>query len=166
MNIIVAVDQNWAIGYKNNLLCHLPSDLKHFKETTLNKTVIMGRKTLESLPNGQPLNNRRNIVLSNTLTRNHDMTVVNSMSELKQAICQTDSEDLFVIGGEKVYRLLLPFCHFAYITKIDRAFKADTFFPNLDFDINWIKDCVLDSLSENNMTARIIKYKNNNPNSL
>ena len=117
MNLIVAVDKNWAIGYGNKLLVSIPQDMKFFRETTSGKVVVMGRKTLESFPGGQPLKKRTNIVL----TGNPNYP----------------AEDVYVIGGESVYRALLPYCDKAYVTRIDHAYLADTYFPNLDEDPEW-----------------------------
>lgn len=138
MNLIVAVDQNWAIGKNNQLLVRIPADQKFFRETTTGKVVVMGRKTLESFPNGQPLKNRTNIVL----TRNKDYTVkgaivVHSMDELHDELKKYNSEDVFVIGGEKIYEQLLDECDVAHVTKIEFAYDADSYFPNLDENPDW-----------------------------
>ena len=109
MNIIVAVDKNWAIGKDNKLLVSIPSDMKFFRETTTGKVVVMGRKTLESFPGGQPLKKRTNIVL--TSDRNYkvkDAIVVHTVEELLQTLKAYKQEDIYVIGGESVYRQLLP----------------------------------------------------------
>lgn len=138
MNLIVAVDKNWAIGNKNQLLVRIPADQKFFRETTTGKTVVMGRKTLESFPNGLPLKNRTNIVL--TKDRSYTVpgaVVVHSMDELHEELRKYPSEDIFVIGGETVYRQLLDECDIAHVTKIDFAFEADTYFPNLDEMDDW-----------------------------
>ena len=138
MNLIVAVDQNWAIGKNNQLLVRIPADQKFFRETTTGKVVVMGRKTLESFPNGQPLKNRTNIVL----TRNKDYAVkgavvVHSMDELHDELKKYNSEDVFVIGGEKIYEQLLDECDVAHVTKIEFAYDADSYFPNLDENPDW-----------------------------
>lgn len=138
MNLIVAVDKNWAIGNKNQLLVRIPADQKFFRETTTGKVVVMGRKTLESFPNGLALKNRTNIVL--TSDRSYAVTgavVVHSMDELHEELKKYPGEDIFVIGGETVYRQLLDECDTAHITKIDYAFEADTYFPNLDERDDW-----------------------------
>ena len=138
MNLIVAVDKNWAIGNKNQLLVRIPADQKFFRETTTGKIVVMGRKTLESFPNGLPLKNRTNIVL--TSDRSYAVSgavVVHSMDELHEELKKYPSEDIFVIGGETAYRQLLDECDTAHITKIDYAFEADTYFPNLDERDDW-----------------------------
>ena len=133
MNLIVAVDKNWAIGLHNKLLVSIPADMKFFRETTMGKVVVMGRKTLESFPGGQPLKKRTNIVL--TSDQNYkvkDAVVVNSVEALLEELRQYNDEDIYVIGGESIYRQLLPYCKVAHITKIDHAYEADTYFPNLD----------------------------------
>ena len=138
MNLIVAVDKNWAIGNKNQLLVRIPADQKFFRETTTGKIVVMGRKTLESFPNGLPLKNRTNIVLtSDSSYAVPGAVVVHSMDELHEELKKYPSEDIFVIGGETVYRQLLDECDTAHITKIDYAFEADTYFPNLDEKDDW-----------------------------
>lgn len=138
MNLIAAVDKNWAIGKDNGLLVSIPADMKFFRETTTGKVVVMGRKTLESFPNGLPLKNRVNIVL----TTDHsyqvkDAVIVHSKEELEEELKKYNSEDIYVIGGESVYRLLLDECDTAHITKIDYAYEADAFFPNLDENPDW-----------------------------
>ena len=133
MNLIVAVDKNWAIGLHNKLLVSIPADMKFFRETTMGKVVVMGRKTLESFPGGQPLKKRTNIVL--TSDKNYkvkDAVVVNSVEALLEELRQYNDEDIYVIGGESIYRQLLPYCKVAHITKIDHAYEADTYFSNID----------------------------------
>lgn len=137
MNLIVAVDKNWGIGNQNKLLVSIPQDMKFFRETTKGNIVIMGRKTLESFPQGQPLKNRVNIVIS----RNPEYTVkgaivVNSVEEAVEESKKHEG-DVYVIGGESIYRAMLPYCKTALITKIDHAYIADTYFPNLDEDPEW-----------------------------
>ncbi len=138
MNLIVAVDQNWAIGNKNQLLVKIPADQKFFRETTTGKVVVMGRKTLESFPNGLPLKNRTNIVL--TRDKNYevkDAIVLHSIEELREELKKYPSEDIYVIGGETIYRQLLDDCDVAHITKIEFAYDADAYFPNLDELPEW-----------------------------
>ncbi len=138
MKAILSADRNWGIGNGNKLLVSIPSDMKFFRQTTTGKVVVMGRKTLESFPNGQPLKNRINIVL----TGNKDYTAkgavtVHSQEELLDILKQYDTEDIYIIGGESVYRMMLPYCDTVFVTKIDRTFQADTFFPNLDEMEEW-----------------------------
>ena len=100
--------------------------------------MVMGRKTLESFPNGQPLKNRTNIVLtSNPDYKVKDAVIVHSEEELLKTLEQYDSEEIYIIGGESIYRMMLPYCDTVFVTKIDRAFQADTFFPNLDEMEEW-----------------------------
>ena len=133
MKAILSADRNWGIGNGNKLLVSIPSDMKFFRQTTTGKVVVMGRKTLESFPNGQPLKNRTNIVLTeNPDYRVKDAVIVHSKEELLKTLEQYDTEDIYIIGGESVYRMMLPYCDTVLVTKIDRAFQADTFFPDLD----------------------------------
>lgn len=136
MELIVAVDKNWGIGKGNDLLCHIPADLKHVKELTIGHALILGKKTLESLPGGNPLPDREHIVLCfPDEVIDKDVIVVNSIEEaLKKA---SEFSRTFVFGGESIYRAFLPYVDKAYVTKIDKAFDADRFFPNLDEDPNF-----------------------------
>ncbi len=138
MILIAAVDKNWGIGLNNELLTHIPADQKFFRETTTGNVVVMGRKTLESFPNGEPLKNRTNIVL----TRNRDykktnVTVFHDMESLLNEIKKYPKDSVFCIGGASVYKELLPYCDKALITKIDEAYEADAFFPDLDKEKGW-----------------------------
>ena len=138
MNIIVAADQNWAIGKDNKLLISIPADMKFFRTTTTGKVVVMGRKTLESFPGGQPLKKRTNIVL--TRDKNYkvkDAIVVHSIEEVLEELKKYDSEAVYVIGGDSIYSQMLPYCDTAHVTKIDFAYEADSWFPNLDEDPEW-----------------------------
>ena len=138
MNLIAAVDRNWAIGKNNELLVRIPMDQKFFRETTTGKVVVMGRKTLESFPNGLPLKNRTNIVLThNTNYAVGDAIIVHSLDELHEELKKYNSEDIYIIGGEKIYAQLLDECDVAHITKIDYAYDADAYFPNLDEKSEW-----------------------------
>ena len=138
MNIIVAVDKNWAIGKENKLLVSIPQDMKFFRETTSGKVVAMGRKTLESFPNGLPLKKRVNVVLTGDENYDgHGAVLVHSVEELLEELKKYPSEDVFIIGGESIYRQMLPYVDTAYVTKIDHAYQADTYFPNLDQDPEW-----------------------------
>ncbi len=138
MKAILSADRNWGIGNGNKLLVSIPSDMKFFRQTTTGKVVVMGRKTLESFPNGQPLKNRTNIVLTeNPDYRVKDAVIVHSKEELLKTLEQYDTEDIYIIGGESVYRMMLPYCDTVLVTKIDRAFQADTFVPDLDEMEEW-----------------------------
>lgn len=138
MNLIVNADKNWGIGKNNALLVQIPNDMKMFRSTTIGNVVVMGRKTLESFPNGKPLPKRTNIVL----TKNKNFAakgaiVVHSKEELLEELKKYPEEDIFVIGGESIYRMLLPYCTTAYVTRTDYAYDADTYFPNLDELPEW-----------------------------
>lgn len=138
MNMIVAVDNNWAIGNKNELLVSIPADMKFFRQETTGNVVVMGRKTLDSFPGGMPLKNRINIVL--TGNRNYsvkDAIVVHDLDELLEELKKYPSESVYVIGGGSIYRQLLPYCDVCHVTKIDHTYEADTYFPNLDEDEEW-----------------------------
>lgn len=138
MNLIVNVDKNWAIGKDNKLLVRIPADMKFFRETTTGKVVVMGRKTLESFPNGMPLKNRTNIVLtSNRAYQVKGAICVHSKEELDEELKKYDSEDIYIIGGESVYRMFLDQCDVAHVTKVDYAYQADAYFPNLDVRPEW-----------------------------
>ena len=131
MNLIAAVDNN-------RLLVSIPSDMKFFRETTNGKVVVMGRKTLETFPNGLPLKNRTNIGLSkNPGYRVKGAIVVHTMEELLEELKKYPSEDIYVIGGDRVYHEMLPYCDIAHITKIDHVYQADAYFPNLDEMPEW-----------------------------
>ena len=138
MNLIVAVDKNWAIGLKNKLLVSIPEDMKFFRTETAGKVVVMGRKTLESFPGGMPLKNRTNIVL----TGNRDYAVkgalvLHTVEEVLKELERYPSQEVYIIGGESIYRQFLPYCDTAHVTKIDYAYEADTYFPNLDEIPEW-----------------------------
>lgn len=138
MRAIVCADKNWGIGYKNRLLVSIPSDMKFFRETTTGKVIVMGRKTLESFPNEMPLKNRINIVL--TRDRNYEAkgaVIVHDEEELMNELGKYDTEQIYIIGGESVYKMMLSHCDKIYVTKVDRAFQADTYFPNLDEMSEW-----------------------------
>lgn len=138
MNLIVAVDSNWAIGNKDALLVRIPNDHKHFREETTGKVVVLGRKTLQTFPQGLPLKNRTNIVLSRDKNFTvKDATVVRSVEELLEELKQYNEDEIYIIGGESIYRQMLPYCDVAHVTKIDHAYEADTYFPNLDADPDW-----------------------------
>lgn len=137
MNIISAVDINWGIGKENDLLFDIPQDKIFFRETTLNKIVIMGRKTFQSLPFGA-LPQRRNIVLShyNCLV-NDNIEIYNSIDDIFKILSDTHSDDIFVIGGQEVYSLFLPFCDTAYITKVYANGDANKYIFNFDTSPEW-----------------------------
>ena len=138
MKLIAAADKNWGIGLKNRLLISIPADMRFFRETTTGHVVVMGRKTLESFPNGAPLKNRENIVLTRRENYNaKGAYAVHDIPSLLEYLKGYPQEEIYVIGGESVYRALLPYCDTAYITRIDYTYEADAFFPDLDADEAW-----------------------------
>ena len=160
MNLIAAVDSNWAIGNKERLLVSIPNDHKHFREETTGKVVVLGRKTLQTFPQGLPLKNRTNIILSRD--RNYevkDALVVHSVEELLEELKKYNEEYVYVIGGESVYRQLLPYCRTAHITKIDHSYEADAFFPDLDSDPEWEITADSDEMTYFDIAYTFLKYE-------
>jgi dihydrofolate reductase len=138
MNLIVAVDKNWSIGYKNKLLISIPDDMKFFRETTTGNVVVMGKNTLLSFPNGKPLKNRENIVITHDKAfKAEGAVVVNSIEEALEEVKKYNTENVYVIGGGSIYEQMLPYVDTAYVTYIDFEYEADTKFPNLDNSKEW-----------------------------
>jgi dihydrofolate reductase len=160
MQAIVAVDENWAIGSKGSLLVRIPADQKMFRQETTGKVVILGRKTLDTFPAGQPLKNRTNIILSRDRSLTVEgATVVHSVEELLEAIKEYDGDSVYSIGGESVYKLLLPYCDTVHVTKIDHAYEADAYFPNLDADDAWEVTEESDEQVYFDLTYHFVKYE-------
>lgn len=160
MNLIVAVDNNWAIGNKDRLLISIPNDHKHFREETTGKIVVLGRKTLATFPQGLPLKNRTNIILSRDENfKVKDATVVHSVEELLEELKKYPTEDVYIIGGESIYRQMLPYCDVAHVTKIDHAYEADTYFPNLDEDEAWEITADSDEQTYFDIPYQFLKYE-------
>lgn len=138
MNLIAAVDKNWAIGKKGNLLVNIPADQELFRRETMGKVIVMGRKTFESLPGGQPLYGRTNVVLTHDPDyKPKGTTVFHSLEETMTFLSQFSAKDVYIIGGAEIYEQFLPYCDAADITYIDYTYEADTWFPNLDRDPEW-----------------------------
>lgn len=164
MDLIVAVDNNWAIGNKGELLVRIPEDQKFFRQTTMGHAVVLGRKTLAGFPNGLPLSGRDNIIL----TRNKSFDVrggiiVHSEEELLQKLKEYEDKGIFVIGGGDVYKMLLPYCKYAHVTKINYNYEADTWFPNLDELDNWELVGESDEHTYFDLEFYYYKYENKNP---
>ena len=160
MNIIVAVDKNWAIGKDNKLLVSIPADMKMFRQETTGKVVVMGRKTLESFPNGLPLKNRTNIVLTVYKDYNvKDAIIVHTVEELLEEIKKYPSEEVYCIGGDSVYKQLLPYCDTAHVTKIDFAYEADSYFPTLDEMPEWKVTAESDEQTYFDLEYSFMKYE-------
>ena len=160
MNLIVAVDSKWAIGYQNKLLVRIPADQRFFRTETTHKAVIMGRKTLESFPGGQPLKERLNVVItSDPDYQVKDAVVVHSIEEALEAVKSFRTEDIYVIGGESIYRQMLSYCDVAHVTKIDYEYAADTYFPNLDQHSDWVLTGESDEQTYYDLTYTFLKYE-------
>lgn len=162
MNAIVVIDKNWAIGRNNTLLFSLPTDMRRFRSLTLDGTVILGRKTLDSFPGGKPLPRRRNIVL----TRNPDFSrtgveIAHNPEQIRELVKDIPSEQLWFIGGGEIYKRFLSDCIRAYITKVDTAASnPDAFFPNLDQDPDWAITHSSPTICENGLHFRFVIYEN------
>lgn len=162
MKAIAAVDLNWGIGYRGNLLQRIPEDMKLFKQMTLGKVVVMGRETFESLPGKEPLKYRINIVLSkNKSFMKDNVTICSSLDELFLELKKYNSDDVFVIGGESIYTQLLPYCAEAYVTKIENTYIADKYFYNLDKDNVWRLVSTSDMQTYKDINFMFTKYVNN-----
>lgn len=160
MNMIAAVDSKWAIGNKNKLLISIPADMKMFRQETMGKVVVMGRKTLESFPGQKPLPKRTNIVLTAQKDYNAgDAVVVHSIDELMEELKKYDTNDIYIIGGETIYRQMLPYADVCHITKIDREYEADAYFPNLDKDEEWEITAESDEQVYFDTTYAFVKYE-------
>ena len=160
MNLIVAVDSNWAIGNKNELLIRIPNDMKHFREETAGNVVVLGRKTLETFPQGLPLKNRTNIILSKDKNyKVKDAIVVHSIKELLEELKNYPDESIYIIGGDSVYRQLLPYCDVAHVTKIEHAYEADAFFADLDADPEWEITAESDEQTYFDIAYYFLKYE-------
>ncbi len=160
MNMIVAVDENWAIGNKGDLLVRIPNDQKMFRLETTGKVIVLGRKTLDTFPQKQPLAKRTNIILS----RNKDFkvkgaVVVHSLEELLEELKNYASEDIYVIGGDSIYKQLLPYCDVAHVTYMEESYAADSYFPNLDKDSDWVMTAESDEQTYFDITYYFRKYE-------
>ncbi len=160
MKTIVAVDNNWAIGKDNHLLVSIPADMKNFRKETGGKVVVMGRKTLLSFPNGLPLKNRVNIVI----TRDPDFqapgaVIVHSVEEAVKEAEKYPGEDVYCIGGESIYKQMLPYCDEALITKINFEYEADSYFPNLDEMPEWTLAEESEEQTYFDLEYRFLRYK-------
>ena len=156
MNAIVVTDKNWGIGKNNDLLVHLPGDLKYYKKKTLGKCVVFGQKTLESLPGGKPLPKRDHIVLSDDMsfetgaregyacdichTKDEVLELAAEYEAAAKKMGEDPKEAVFICGGASIYELFFYECDSFYVTRIDHVFDADRFFPNLEekgFTVTW-----------------------------
>lgn len=165
MYAIVAVDKNWGIGYENKLLYRISEDLGFFKDTTLNKIVIMGYKTFSSLPSSKPLKHRVNIVLSRKENlRIRNAIVCSSIDHVFKMINGINPEEVFIIGGSKIYASFIKYCDKAIVTKILKEKEADCYFPNLDKSQNWSIEKEYDIMTQNEISYKRSIYINNSKN--
>lgn len=159
MRAILHVDKEWGIGKNNDLMFSIPLDMKFFRETTINKVVVMGNNTLKSFPNGAPLKNRVNIVLSRS-AENKDCIMVKSLDDLFVELKKYDTNDIYVIGGASIYKELLPYCSEVLVTKVNAIGGADTFFENLDENKNFSLIYESEPLETNGYIIQFTTYKN------
>ncbi|MBQ0027693.1 MAG: dihydrofolate reductase [Lachnospiraceae bacterium] len=160
MNAIVAVDSNWAIGNKGQLLISIPADMKMFRQETTGKVIVLGRKTIETFPNAKPLPNRVNIVMSGNPDYTVDgATVVHSVEELLEEVKKYNTEDVYIIGGDSVYKQMIDYCDTVHVTKIDREYEADAYFPNLDNMPEWEITAESEEQTYFDTTYAFVKYE-------
>ena len=161
MIIIACADREWGIGRDSKLLFNIPEDMEFFKNATKGKTVVMGRKTFESL-RIKPLPGRRNIVLTRSeIFSFEDTETVHSLTELFSLLENTPKNDVFVIGGSNVYRQLLKYCDTAYITKVFSYGKADSFIADFDKLSDWKTECASEIMNSNGIEFQFVKYVRN-----
>ena len=163
ISAIVAVDNDWGIGYNGELLEYIPEDLKFFKELTLGNTVIMGSKTWDSLPEkSKPLPKRCNIIVSpeKRLILGKNVLRLQMIDVLEYLYTTTD--EVFIIGGGSIYKQLLPYCNQVYITKIYKDHKnIDTYFPNLDETNEWVVSPISEIKEYNGIPYQFLRYERN-----
>lgn len=160
ISAIVAVDNNWGIGYNGDLLEHIPEDLKYFKALTTGHVVVMGRKTWDSLPQ-KPLKDRLNIVISRQPRGSlGEMAFTIQMDEAKMRVAMSDNnEEWFIIGGGSIYQEFLSVCDRVYVTKIYKDHdNVDTYFPNLDESEEWVPAACGQLLTYNDLTYQFWQY--------
>lgn len=162
MKAILHADKQWGIGKNNDLMFSIPLDMKFFRETTLNKIVVMGNNTLKSFPNGKPLKNRINIVLSRSENTRDDCIFVKSLDQLFEVLGDYNSDDIYIIGGSSIYKMLLPYCSEVLVTKVDAVGGADTFFENLDENNEFELFYESEPVVTNGYTIQFTTYKNTN----
>lgn len=159
MNLIVAADSKWGIGKEGGLLANLPTDMKYFRDMTSGKVLVMGRKTLESMPGRKGLPNRINYVLTSKQSYEAEgCIVVNSPEELWAELSKYESDDIFLIGGAAVYNAFYKLCDRLYITKIDADLGADTFIVNMAEDKDFKLESESAPVTENGLTYRFTTY--------
>lgn len=160
MNIIVTVDENWAIGSRGKLLVQIPLDQKNLQQRTAGGVMVMGRKTMQAMPQGQPLYGRETIVLSkNPAFTVKGAEIVDTLEKLQEKIRLQSGKEVYVCGGESLYRQLLPFCDTAYVTMVEKSYAADTYFENLDKSADWVMVEESDEQTYFDLTYYFRKYE-------
>ncbi len=160
MNIIVTVDERWAIGNHDKLLVQIPRNQKLLMEETAGKVVVIGRKALQNFPQGLPLQGRTTIVLSKSRSfQVKGATVVHSVEDLLKELKKYRDEDIFVVGGESIFAQLLPYCNVAHVTKIDHAYAANKYFTNLDKEPGWAITAESDEQTYFDIAYAFLKYE-------
>ena len=160
IKIIVAVDEAWAIGRDNDLLFKLPNDMRAFKAATTNKVVVCGRKTLESFPEGKPLKNRSTICLCSKENNRDDCYCINDINELRKLITElSKTQDVYIIGGGGLYKEMLSICDEIIVTKVRANGNGTVFFPNLDFDSNFVLRHCSEDIIDNGYIVNICTYQ-------
>lgn len=169
MKLVVAVDKNWGIGYKGELLARVRADLRNFQSITKGHTVVLGSKTLSTFPGGRTLKDRKNIILSRRPDYQPENAIVMHSVDEVIRYAENSDEEIFVIGGATVYEQLLHCCDTAFVTKFDKSFECDAYFENLDESLEWYLSDVGEEQttdpetdSEEGMTFRFCTYKRAN----
>lgn len=160
MKAIVAVDEKWGIGKKNDLLFSIPADMDFFRKTTSGKVIVMGSNTLKSFPNGKPLKNRVNIVLYPGGEKRDDCIVVDSLEELSKTLKAYPTDDVFIVGGAMFYKTMLPYCSEVYVTKVKEDGGAEVFFENLDRLSSWRLTYMGEECESNGHKFNFTRYRN------
>ncbi len=163
MKCIAAVDNNWAIGFKGKLLVSIPNDQKMFRAETKGKVVVLGRKTLETFPGGLPLKERTNIILTHDPGYSAgDAIIAHNDEELFGLLKNYPSDDIYIIGGDSVYRRYIGYCDTAIITKLNQNYESDAFFPNIDEDPDWTMTAESEEMTYFSVEYTFREYKNSN----
>jgi len=160
MNILVTVDEHWAIGNNDKLLVQIPRNQKLFMEETAGKVVVVGRKALQTFPQGMPLQGRTTIVLTkNRSLKIKGATVVHSLNELLKELKKYPDEDIYIAGGESVFAQMLPYCSVVHVTRIDHAYAANKYFPDLEQDPEWVMTADSDEQTYFDIAYEFLKYE-------
>ena len=164
MQLIVSVDDKWGIGREGKLLFRIREDMRRFRRMTLGKTVLLGRKTLETFPDGKPLADRTNIIISRSPTLFVEgARVCHSRAEVFEALAGIDPDDVVLIGGESIYRMFLRYCRLAHVTRVEGDFSADSHLPDLDRLEGWRMADPGEPMTDGVYNYRWVTYENTCP---